>query len=344
MVVFTCYRAVALTIDCLHSLAPQIGDVPGTKVVICENGSGHEAVRQLCDAIEANGWGDWVMVKAIEPNRGFSGGNNAVLDEVLTWPEPPRYLLLLNTDTIVRPAALRHLYDTMERQPSLGIVGPTLLGPDGEVHRTVFRAPSPCTEFLRAANTGLLNRLLRRDAFELTPRTEQGSEHDWASFACALIRREVFQQVGTLDEGFFLYFDDPDLCGRARRAGWGIAKCPEAEVVHLEGASNSVPEDARARKRKPRYFYAARARYFAKHRGMMGLWLANCAWNLGRVVSKSREVLTRKPTHVCKAEWRDIWIGAFSPLSRSAAPDNPAGNRAPAASADSASARASPSS
>lgn len=267
------------------------------------------------------------MVKAIDPNQGFSGGNNAILDEVLSWPDPPRYLMLLNTDTIVRPRALKQLYETMEGQPRLGIVGPTLVGLDNEKQPTVFRAITPLTEFLRVANTGLLNRICGRRAFELEPKSEKGSDHDWVSFACALIRREVMQEVGTLDAGFFLYFDDPDLCRRARRAGWGIAKCPEAEVVHLEGASNSVPDDGRARRRKPRYFYVARARYFAKHFGVTGLWRANFAWTCGRAISKTREMVGRKSPQVCQSEWRDIWTQAFRPLSRGAAPVDPAGNR-----------------
>src|SRR3990170_5599230 len=106
LVVILCYRVAELTIDCLRSLAPQIDDVPGTHVAVCENGSGPEILRQLNDAIEQNGWGAWVTVTPVFPNCGFAGGNNVILRE---YKSCFKYYLLLNSDTIVRPGALAHL-------------------------------------------------------------------------------------------------------------------------------------------------------------------------------------------------------------------------------------------
>jgi hypothetical protein len=320
LVVFTCYRAAELLVDCLRSLSPQIRDVPRTQVAICENGTGEESVRLLREAIRSEGFGEWVSLKAIRPNRGFTGGNNAILRDVVAWPTPPRYVLLLNCDTIVRPGALAALHRFVEASPGVGIAGPRIVDGAGELQNTLFRDPSPRTELARTAGIGWLHRALGLPRFELEQDSHPG-KGGWATFACAMIRGEVLQQIGLLDEGFFLYFDDADYCRRARAAGWTIARCDAAEVVHLEGRSNPVPEDTRLRRRRPRYYYVSRARYFGKHTGIAGLWCANLAWLLGRSASWLRERLTSAPTHVCEKEWRDVWIHALAPVRSSEPPE-----------------------
>src|SRR3990172_4813257 len=117
LIVILCYRVVDLTIDCLRSLASQIDDVPGTHVAVCENGSGPKTVLQLNDAIEQYGWGTWVTVTPVFPNCGFAGGNNVILQ---VSKSQFKYFLLLNSDTIVRPGALRHLVDAAQRYPRAG--------------------------------------------------------------------------------------------------------------------------------------------------------------------------------------------------------------------------------
>jgi GT2 family glycosyltransferase len=316
LVVIVCYKAIDLTIACLESLSSQIDDVPGTKVAVCENGTGVDAARALEEAIRHNGWTEWVRLKAIYPNRGFSGGNNAILRDVMAWPEPPRFVVLLNADTIVRPGALARMHVAIAADPALGILGPRLVSVAGDKQPSCFRNPTPLSEFLRAARTGVLHRLFGRSNFELAPSCAT-SNFDWISFACAILRREVLVEVGLIDEGFFLYFDDPDYCRRARRAGWSIGYCDEAEVVHLEGQSNSAPADAKARRRRPQYFYVSRSRYFGKHFGRMGLWLANVCWAAGRSISILRELLGQKDHHVCAREWRDIWTNAREPIDNS---------------------------
>lgn len=314
LIVIVCYKAADLTIDCLRSLSSQIADVPATKVAICENGTGADSVRQLAKAIEAEGWSDWVMLKPVSRNRGFPGGNNPILRDAMNWPTPPKYFMLLNADTIVHTGALSALYGAIEADPSLGIIGPRLVSPRGEVQNSCFRDPSPLSEFLRAARTGVLNRLCGRSySFALAP-VDGATEHDWISFACALIRGEVLNQIGLLDEGYFLYCDDRDYCRRAREAGWRIGHCPEATVMHLEGRSNPVPSDIRARRRPPMYYYVSRSRYFGKFLGRFGLWATNLCWLAGRWVSITRELLGTKGPHLCEKEWLDIWVNWRHPV------------------------------
>ncbi len=316
LVVILCYRVVDLTINCLKSLATQIQDVPGTRVAICENGTGTEAVEQLRRAIDDHGWNDWVKLLAVTPNVGFTGGNNAVLRKVMCMPSPPRYVLLLNADTVVQPGALKNLYDAIEGDRTVGIVGPVMVGPDGTMQCSCFRDHSPVSEFLRGAGSGRINRLLSREYFQLAP-PGGATRFDWVSFACALIRSDVIHDVGFLDEGFFLYYDDADYCRMARKAGWTIGHCQSARVVHLEGQSNELPEKARRLERKPRYYYVSRSRYFAKHLGTVGLWAANFAWLAGAMIAAARRRIAGRGAKGCEGEWKDIWTNAWSPVRKS---------------------------
>ena len=323
LIVIVCYRAVELTIDCLRSLSEEIQSIPGAKVAVCENGTGGDSAKRLAGAIKAEGWSDWVSLEVIQPNRGFAGGNNVILRKAIAWPEPPDYFLLLNSDTIVRPNAIRLLLDAIEMRPDVGIVGPRLDWADGAAQVSCFRFLSPVSEFLRGARTGPITKLLKRYDVPLQP-SDISIEPDWICFACALIRREVVERIGLLDKEYFLYFDDPDYCRRARRAGFGVLCHPQARVVHLVGQSNPVESLAAKLRRRPRYFYASRARYFAKFYGSAGLLLANVMWTAGRSIALLRERVGNKPRHTCDKEWRDIWTNILRPTAENGSPSNAA--------------------
>lgn len=312
LVVMTVYRSADLAVECLRSLESQIEDVPGTFVAICENGSGADEARRLREAVEANGWSSWVGIREVDPNRGFTGGNNAILEPAMQWPEPPELFLLLNTDTLVGPGMLARMVGFLEGRPEVGIATPQLLDRDGDCQVCAFNDPSVLGEFLRAASTGVFDHLFPRFLTRKSLPHDEGP-HDWVCFASAFIRRDVIQTVGVLDDGYFLYLDDPDYCWRARRAGWDIAMCDAATTVHLEGGSNDVPASVKARRRLPRFYYQSRARYFAKRHGIVGLWLANLCWHAGRCISFARDILQWRPWSVPKSAWRDIWTNAFRP-------------------------------
>lgn len=317
LVVIVCYRVTELTIDCLRSLSTEIHTVPNSRVAICENGTGAESVLQLEEAIAVGGWGDWVSLTPIYPNRGFAGGNNVILREALGWPDPPRYFLLLNADTFVRPGALSALVAAAEQNPEAGIVAPRLEWEDGTPQQSCFRDLSPIDELFTAARTGPLAQLFKARELAL-PVSDAPLKPAWISFACALLRREVFAQVGLLDEGFYLYFDDSDYCRRAEEAGWTVLHWPQARVVHLRGRSNPVKSLTAQRKRRPAYWYASRARYYAKFYGRGGLWAANLFWLVGRSISLARELIGNKEPHTCEREWLDIWANWWDPLKRRA--------------------------
>jgi GT2 family glycosyltransferase len=308
LIVITSYRAKELTVACLESLADEVAQNPGIKVGICDNGNEDDTFDYLAEAIDRRGWQSWVYVTRVMPNRGFAGGNNVILQEALNSGAQFDYYLLLNADTIVRPGALRRLVDGIESDEEIGIACPRLEWPDGTPQISCFRYISPVSEFINSAATGPLTRLLGLWDVPV-PVSETPIEMDWGSFACALIRRQVFERIGVLDEGYFLYFDDVDYCREARNAGWKVKYFPDSRVVHLRGKSNPLKELTANRKQRPAYWYVSRSWYLRKFYGRFGLLGANLLWYAGRIVSGLRELIGEKTPHVCEKEWLDIWKG-----------------------------------
>ena len=301
------YRTPQLTLQCLESLEGEL-DAEQDTVVVVENGSQDGSVGAISEAIQRRGWGRWTRLLPSETNLGFPGGCNLGIKAV----EADAYLLL-NNDTIVRPGAIASLLKASEEHPDAGIIGARLEALDGRPQVSCFRFQSPVSECIQSAATGPVTKLLRRYNVPM-PVSDVPMGPDWVCFACALIRREVLEQIGYLEDGYFLYFDDVDYCRRAQRAGWGVLYWPEARVVHLVGASNPLESSKAARRRKPRYYYESRARYFTKFYGRLGLWAANLLWMAGRAISLSRELVGNKRPHTSRREWLDNWTNCLNPF------------------------------
>ena len=313
-IVIVNFRTPDLCIDCLASL----DEIKGIEVeiIIVDNASNDGSVEKIQQAIDER---EWVGTKLIcSPlNSGFSAGNNLGIQACIG-----DYVLLLNSDTIVRPNSIESLMQTLEKNPSIGMVSPRLEWPSGAPQESCFRFHRPPNELIRAACTGLVTKLLRRYEVPIGV-TESLSSPEWTSFASVMIRRDVFDQVGLLDDGFFMYFEDVDFCQRARQAGWNIVNNPAARVVHLRGGSSPLKEQAALKKRLPRYFYESRTRYYAKYFGRLGLLKANLYWHLGWLVAQFRKLLNPSyKSNICDQQWRDIWANFWSPHKSYIHPDN----------------------
>lgn len=294
LVIIVCYRVVDLTIACLRSLVPEVLGTPGVSVVVCENGTGGDAAERLRRAIDEGGWGGWCDLVAISPNRGFTGGNNHVLRAAMSSDSPPDYVLLLNADTIVLTGAVRELVAFMNDHPSVGIAGSRLEGEDGRVHGSAFGDFNALAEFDKGLRLGVVSRLLRRWAVSRPP-PSGACKVDWVSGASMMIRREVLQQVGLLDEGLYTYFDDADYCLNARRAGWPAWYVPASRVIHLEGSSTGIASSRRSGKRRPSYWFEARRRFYIKNYGPLKAALADAAFISGRAAGRVRGWVQRRP-------------------------------------------------
>lgn len=301
------FRTPQLTIDCLETLVGEI-DPSQDIVVVVDNDSGDDSYSRIESHIQKQGWQTWVDLIPSGKNGGFSFGNNVGIKSV-----EAKYYLLLNSDTLVRPGALETMRQAIQERSDVGLVGPRLEWRDGTSQISCFRNRTPASELITAASTGPITRLLQKYVVSL-PVSDQRIEPHWASFACILIRREVIEQVGLMDDDFFMYFEDIDYCRRAIKKGWKVLYEPSARVVHLRGGSSNVKDALSERKRPPRFYYESRARYFAKFYGRIGLWFTNLLWAGGRTIEWVRVVCTGRPQLTCQKESIDNWIGGWNPL------------------------------
>jgi GT2 family glycosyltransferase len=161
---------------------------------------------------------------------GFAGANNRAIPLSLG-----RYVLLLNSDTEVRPGALTAMVGFLDQTPGAGAAGSRLTDPDGALQLSCDLMPTLFREFWRLFHFDKLARLASYDM----RRWDLGAarEVDTVQGACLLLRREALDGVGLLDERFFMYSEEIDLCFRLRRAGWAVYWVPQAAVVHYGGQS-----------------------------------------------------------------------------------------------------------
>jgi GT2 family glycosyltransferase len=304
------YRTPNLVVQCLESLVEQI-DPNLLRVVIVDNHSEDGSAESLRAAIEERHWQDRVHLLESGENGGFSAGNNYGIRRI-----DSELYLLLNSDTILRKGSLAELVKAASQHPEVSVFSPRLEWPDETPQESTFTFHRPPSELIHSAGTGIVSKLLSR-FIVAQPVADLPTKCEWTSFACVLIRKSLFEEIGLLDEGYFMYFEDVDFCRRAVNTGATILHWPSARVVHLRGGSSSVKSSIATRKRPPRYFYASRTRYFKKFYGRLGLTLANLLWYLGRVVSWPREFLRNKTPHLCQREARDIWIAFLEPIQRS---------------------------
>jgi N-acetylglucosaminyl-diphospho-decaprenol L-rhamnosyltransferase len=288
LVVIVNYRVPQLVIDCLHSVADEIKQVPTTLVAVCENGSGDDSPETLRNAIDRFGWQSWCSFVVSKNNLGFTGGNNLLIRPALESSDPPDYVLLLNPDTLVRPDAFKNLVDFMEQNPKVGIAGSRLEDPDATPQRSAFRFLTPLGEFEGQAQFGPVTRLLSRWVVA-PPVVDYACETDWVAGASLIIRREVFEQAGLLDEGYFTYFDDIDFCLTARKHGWQTWYVPASRVVHLVGQSTGVNAIPR---RLPRYLLDARRRYLLKSHTPLYAAMIDAAMIAGQLLARLRAIVT----------------------------------------------------
>ncbi len=234
--------------SCLASPPPG-----GMELVVVDNASSDDSLAR------ARALGPAVRVIANRQNVGFARANNQGLAQ-----SQGGQALLLNSDTVVPPGALAGLVDFMEGHPDAGACGPRLVQPDGRPQPFAFGGdPTPAYLLRRAAK-----RLLRGQALHDWS-TTQLQAVDWVAGTCLCLRRAAVEQVGPLDEGLFMYFEDNDWCLRLRQHGWKVYYNPQISVLHLGGQSRQQnPQAADAYLTSLRYFYA-------KHYGRLSqLWLA----------------------------------------------------------------------
>lgn len=295
LIVTVNYRTSHLVIEGLRALESEIQAVPGVQVAIVDNNSGDGSVEKIRTAIAAEGWGDWVTLMPSAVNGGFAYGNNYAVRPALQATHPPDYFLLLNPDTQIRSGAIKELLNFMDQHPQVGIAGSSFEEADGKPWPYAFRFPSFISEFEGGLRLGLVTKLLSRWKVPQTMAPDREQQIDWLPGASMMVRREVFESIGLMDEGYFLYYEETDFCLQAKRAGWSCWYVPQSRVMHILGQSTGVTATNQQPKRLPQYWFDSRRRYFLKNHGWLYAAVVDLSWLVGFSLWRARRVLQRKP-------------------------------------------------
>jgi len=179
----------------------------------------------------------WVRLIENRENVGFARANNQGIAQATG-----RYVLLLNPDTEVRPGALDALTAFMEAHPRACAAGARLLNADGSLQASCHPMLTPGREFWRLL---FLERLVPRATYPMARWDAQTPRRvEVIKGACLLLRRQALDQIGLLDESYFMYTEEMDLCYRLTQVGWELWWVPEAQVVHHGEASSRQAAEA----------------------------------------------------------------------------------------------------
>ncbi|MGF1472450.1 MAG: glycosyltransferase family 2 protein [Rubrobacteraceae bacterium] len=167
-------------------------------------------------------------------------------------------VVLINPDTLVERDFFGRLEEFFEENPKAGVAGPKVLDGNGNLQLSARRELGFVSGLL--GRTSFLTRLFPRSRvvrrmFPAAQTSDGPAEVDWVSGACLAVRRRTLEEIGAMDERFFMYFEDADLCRRAREAGHPVYYLPRVEVVHLTGASSRSRPRAIWRLHKSAFLY-----------------------------------------------------------------------------------------
>ncbi|BCX04459.1 MAG: glycosyl transferase [Candidatus Roseilinea sp.] len=238
-----------LLLRCIRCVYDMCADL-SLEVIVVDNASSDDSVL----ALQAR----FPHVHVIEnhENVGFARANN---QGVRASSAP--YALLLNSDAFLTVGALQVMLDLIRREPRAALVGAQLRNADGSFQASHTPFPNLWREFLILSGLG---RMLKGPWYpSRCDEVKKGPQIvDYVDGACMLVRRDAYLQLGGLDEGYFMYSEEVDLCLRLKQHGWQVWYQPAAQVVHLGGASS-----VSRRMEREREMYRSRLRFYRKHYG-----------------------------------------------------------------------------
>jgi N-acetylglucosaminyl-diphospho-decaprenol L-rhamnosyltransferase len=244
-----------LLADCLNSIMQTTGDLD-VEIIVVDNGSTDDSQAMILRRFPL------VRLLTNQENVGFAKANNQGMAV-----SSGRYMLLLNSDASLTPGALQALVHLADETPRAAIVGAQLLSPDGSFQASHTPFPNLWQEFLILSGIG--RKLCGRWYPSRGSQEGKGPQAvGYVEGACMLVRREAFEDVGGLDEGYFMYAEEVDWCYAMQAKGWQVWYQPTAKVMHV-GAGSSQNR----RPQREADLYRSRVRFFRKRYGDMAAGL-----------------------------------------------------------------------
>lgn len=253
------YNTRDLLRACLRSLLETRG--VAIEIFVVDNASADGSAEMVRAEFPHNEFPNLRLI-ASDRNGGYAYGNNLALREFLARPRRPRALMLLNTDTVVSPDALRKLMNFLDTHPDAGVVGPKLVRADGSLDLACRRSfPTPQVSFYRMIGLSkLFPKSPRFGRYNMTFLDEnETAQVDSVVGAAMLMRTEALEQAGILDEAFFMYGEDLDLALRIKQKGWNVYYYPGATILHYKRESSKRSRKAQIE------FYRAMYIFYEKH-------------------------------------------------------------------------------
>lgn len=231
-----------LLLACLASLPEAVNGLHA-EIWVVDNNSTDDSVAALRDTYPH------VHLIVNEENLGFATANNQAIRS-----SQGRHVLLLNSDTVALPGSITTLVRFLDQHPHIGIAGAQLLNGDGSLQLSWASFPTIWSE-LRGKNVRVRRPYVTQDG-------SPAYAVDWVGGACLLIRRAAVDQIGLLDEAFFMYSEEADWCFRVKQQGWRVCYYPAAQVIHFGGQSSK-----KASTRMKCQLYQSKLLFFTKHYG-----------------------------------------------------------------------------
>lgn len=261
-IVIVSWNVRDLLANCLNTIDRGRGDLD-LEVIVVDAGSVDGSPDMVQEQFA------WIKLVAESENVGFPRGNNIGINRA-----HGRHVMLLNPDTEVSGDALSQLVAYLDKHPNVGVVSGMLRNPDGSIQSSRRRFPTFKTAVFESTwFEPYAPKSLLRDYYAEDLPLDEPVDVDWLTGASLMVRREVFDQVGLMDEAYFMYSEELDWCRRIKDAGWRIVFLPTAEIIHHVGKSS---EQAIIRRHID--FNRAKLRYFRKYHGrtqasLLRLWL-----------------------------------------------------------------------
>jgi len=286
-VVIVNYKTADLVKECLKSLFNELTYLPNLQVTVVDNDSPDDSFSDLSSFINDKSWQNWVEIVSSGKNGGFAFGNNVAIKPFLKQNKD--YIWLLNPDTFISEKAGVKLVEFLENNPKSGIAGSHQQDENGKTLVSAFNYPSAIGEFIGAFKLGILDKLFPSKVIsDHNPKNNQS--YDWMSGASLLVRKSVFEDVGIMDEKYFLYFEEVDFCFKVKKHGYTINYVQDSAISHYVGASTNITDIQRP---KPKFWFDSRRRYFVKNHGRLYAAIADINHLLGLSLYKLKQCLKR---------------------------------------------------